>query len=150
MLLVSSLLSATTLVPVNFVQLAESSETAFVGTVKNIQSVKTPQGHGQQITMDIEESIFGLGTSDKTTSWIQAKPSKNTIIPGMPQFTVGKKYMVFLTGKQPGSPFQAPQALGYGAFSVLKDPSTGNASARNNFMNASLLKNVDTKKLSEA
>lgn len=145
-----ALVFGTTLVPVNFVQLAESSQTAFVGTVTNIQSVKTSQGYGQQITVEIEESIFGIEPNSKTISWIQAKPSKNTIIPGMPQLAAGQKYMLFLTGKQAGSPFQAPQALGYGAFSVITDPSAGKAIARNSFMNVSLLKNIDKRKLSTA
>ena len=68
----------------------------------------------------------------------------------MPQFEAGEEWLLFIAPKAEGSPFQAPVALGQGAFRIHRDSETGAVYARNEFMNSNLTQDLDEQALAEA
>lgn len=135
--------SATSMVPVNLAQIVELTHVGFVGKIESVEVIITAEGGGEKVTATVSEPVLGkVGTGDKI-SWVQFRQSESVRLPGMPKYAVGEEHLVFLLNKAPGSQYQSAAGLGQGSFRIHRDKSTGQAYARNGFMNQSLFSNLD-------
>lgn len=144
-LTIISTLSATamTMVATNLAQLSETAESAFVIRIDSIETTASQGRPCDQITGTIVEPIFGNVQTSQTKSWNQFRLGPGLGLPGMPEYEVGKEYLLFLSGKGPGPGFQSPVGMGQGAFSVMRNPQTGAVAVRNAFMNRTLGAGLD-------
>lgn len=134
---------ATTMVSMNIAQLSDNAESAFV---VQIQSVETSETNGRAcdaITGIATDVFFGDLKTSEVVTWRQFKLGNTLSLPGMPQYEIGKEYLIFLSGPGTGMGFKSPVGLGQGAFSITRDPETGLASARNAYMNATLARGMN-------
>lgn len=148
--LFSSAAFALSTIPVNLGLIVQFTENGFVGTPVSTEVVDTPQGWADKITFKVTEPIVGSAKKDDTVSWLQIRSSQNVPMAGMPKYTNGQEYAIFLAAKAEGSALQAPYALGQGTFKIERNSATGAAVAVNSQGNASLFNNIDTQQLSVA
>lgn len=139
---------ATSAMPNNLAELVDGSGKAFVATVVEQKVIPVGEGWGERITVEVHEALRGTQDGDKLT-WTQYRLGQETRLPGMPQYEVGRTYLIFLRDSAPGSPFTAPVGLGQGVF-VIATSSTGVIRARNQFNNAHIYAGLDLKQLGPA
>lgn len=140
---------ATSLVAVNLADLVAHSEKAFAGRVVATDVVETEFGWGDYVAVEVTEDLLGNAAPATTVSWVQARLAKEVPFPGMPRFAVGETRLVFLAGHGRGTCFQAPYALGQGAFILQQDKETGKTLVRNEFGNADLTATLNTDALAK-
>jgi hypothetical protein len=143
-MLLTSVSFAVTMVPINLAQIVELSDKAFVGTVASVKVVKTENRWADEITVKVTEPVLGAVQAGDTVTWQQFRTNENIRLPGVPQYQEGGEYLVFLAGKATPRGFQAAVGLGQGSFRVHRNTQTGQALARNEFMNAQLFEGLDT------
>ena len=142
---------ATSLRPINLAETVDLAKTAFVGHITNIQLVQTRIGAGEQITANILRPVFGVPETSSTAVWIQFRPGAGGArLAGMPQFQIGKDYLIYLSGRSGNSPYSAPIGFGYGSFLIHKSQKSSATLAQNEFHNWTLYRNLDTGALSRA
>lgn len=149
-LISASFAKATTMIPANLAQLSEAAESAFVIKIESIETTSTSAGEFSDIISGtVVEPVFGDVKTSQALSWRQFRLSRGAAVPSMPSYEVGKEYLIFLTGKGPGTGYQAPVGLGQGAFLITRNPQTGAAMARNSYMNSALLRGLNVDKVAE-
>lgn len=134
---------ATSLAPVNIAQIVENTDKAFVATVESVELVQTPKGWAEKVTVKVGDPVLGSVQSGETLSWLQYRMAEQVRLPGMPKYAAGEEHLIFLAGKGQGTDFQAAYGLGQGSFRVHRELATGQAFARNEFMNAQLFDGVN-------
>lgn len=142
--------TATTVRPANLAEIVQIAESGFVGVVSAVETVETPSGWADKVSVKVSEAVFGPVSDGATVTWLQIRMGEKLPIAGMPKFAAGEEHLVFLSGKAAGSQFQSPMALGQGDFRVSRDSSTGEAFARNAFMNATVFQGLDTDAVAKA
>lgn len=139
MITISTPANATTLVATNLAQLSESAESAFVIKIESVETSSSSDGKSFDVVRGIIiDPIFGDIKTSETISWNQFRLGVNVALPSMPTYEIGKEYLIFLTGPGRGTGFKSPVGLGQGAFSVIRNSKTGEAFARNAYMNSTL------------
>ena len=139
---------ATSLAPVNFAQIVEKTEKAFLCTIGTVELQQTSNGWADKVTVKVTESWIGSANAGDTVSWLQYRLSEDVPLPGMPVYKPGEEHLIFLSAKGLGTDFQAPYALGQGSFTVHRDKENGQAYVRNAFANQGLFSGVNTGELS--
>ncbi len=134
----TSTASAMTMVSTNLAQLSEIAESAFVIRIDSVVTTTSQGRPCDQVTGTIVEPIFGDVQTSESISWNQFKLGPGVKLAGMPDYELGKEYLIFLSGKGTGPGFQAPVGMGQGAFSVMRNPKTGTVAVRNAFLNRTL------------
>lgn len=140
---------ATSMIPVNLATIVEYTEAAFVGKAVSVEIVQTADGWADKVTMTVTEPILGKVEAGQEIVWHQARTTEQVPIPGMPGYAAGREYLIFLSRKGEGTQFQAPFALGQGAFDVIREGGAKPA-VRNQFMNATLFTGLDMEKVATA
>lgn len=136
--------AATTLIATNLANLSETAESAFIVKIESFETSTSADGRSfDVVTGTVVEPVFGDVKTSDTVSWNQFKIGRAVALPAMPQYAVGKEYLVFLSGKGKGPGYQAPIGLGQGVFSIVRNPQTGAAAARNVYMNSTLTAGLD-------
>jgi hypothetical protein len=139
---------ATTVMPANLAELTDNAGKAFVGTVTSQEVVAVGEGWGERITAEVHEAILGT-TADAKVTWTQYRMGEQTRMAGMPEYEVGRTYLIFLNAPAANSPYTAPTNLGQGVF-VVTSGSSGAVRARNQFNNAHLYAGLELKQLGPA
>ncbi len=141
---------ATTMIAANLAQLSENAESAFVIKIESVETTTTSIGQSVDVVSGtVIEPVFGDVKTSQAISWNQFRLGKNVMLPAMPVYEPGKEYLIFLTGKGPGTGLQAPVGLGQGMFAITRNPETGKAMARNTYMNRSLLVGLNVDEVAE-
>jgi hypothetical protein len=148
LLVVTPQAPATTVLPVNLAELTDNAGKAFVGTVVAQDVVAVGDGWGERITVEVHEGLRDAEPDSKVT-WTQYRPGQQTRLPGMPEYTVGRTYLIFLSAPAPNSPYTAPVGLGQGVF-LVTTASDGAVRARNQFNNAHVYAGLEMKQLGPA
>ena len=138
---------AVTMIPVNLAKIVEYTEKAFVGEVRSVEAIETPQGWADKVTMVVTENIIGDAEPGQIVTWNQFRGSKDSRMQDMPTYTPGEERLIFLAARASGSQLQAPYGLGQGTFSIKRDAVTGRAKVLNGYGNAHLFQNLDTKEV---
>lgn len=148
-LVVPGSLHATSAAPANIADLVEKSERAFVATVNSSETVKLPDGKwADRVTVTVTDEVYGA-PKGQTVTWNQYRIGQLSRVPGMPVFRPGEEHLIFLSGKVPGSTFQAPIALGQGDFRITLDATTKTRTAANEANNTYLYYKLDAGKIAE-
>jgi len=142
--LLASVVPATSMIPASLAKIVEHTESGFVGTVESVTVVQNAMGWAEEVTVRVSENVIGSSVAGGTVTWQQYRMGEQHRLAGMPEFKPGEQYLIFLSGKAPGSPNQAPVALGQGAFRIHRNTETGALYARNAFQNEYLYLNTDT------
>jgi hypothetical protein len=145
-LALTSVAPATTVMPTNLAELADNAEKAFVGTITGQEVVRVgTDGWGERITAEVTDGIRGTSVGEKV-SWTQYRMGEHARLVGMPEYVVGRSYVIFLSAKAAGSPYTAPVSLGQGVFQISTG-SDGAVRARNQFNNAHVYAGVNVRQL---
>lgn len=126
-LLVAAPAQATTLVQLDLAQLVDTAEGVFTGTA--VHSEVVPSGDGQSpftfVTFEVESSFKGTFPGREVTLRFHggALEDSVTVVHGMPEFTVGETYLVFIHGNG----VEASAVLGWiqGQFRVAREALSG-------------------------
>lgn len=148
-LMIAGSAAATSVIAMNLAQVSETAESAFVIQITDVETTRGPKGAYDLISGTITDPIFGNVTTSQTLSWKQFRPGIAMPLEGVPSFTPGKEYVVFLSGKGRGTDFQLPVGLAQGAFDVLRNKATGAAMVRNGFGNATLASGLNVSAVAE-
>jgi hypothetical protein len=94
---------ALSVVPPTFSELVAEAQTVFVGRVTSLVSLWTGAGAQRRIVTDItlavESTIKGDGAAERTLRFLGGTADGETLlVPGMPQFTLGDRAVLFVTG----------------------------------------------------
>lgn len=137
--------SATTMVPTNIAMLSEIAESVFVVKIESVETLTSGSRAYDKIRGIVTEPVAGDRNTSDTVEWNQFRIARNMPVPAMPTYEAGKEYLIFLTGKGPGTGYQSPVGLGQGAFAVTRHPQTGAIMVRNAYNNSTLTSglNVD-------
>jgi len=148
-LLVVVPLSATTMIAFNLAQLSISAEEAFVIRIDSVETTTSNNKSVDLISGTIIDPVFGNIRTSETKTWTQARLNSSLMLPAIPKYEVGKEYLIFLAGPGPKTGFQSPMALGQGTFSIIRNPTTGAAIARNAYNNTTLAAGLDIEAVAE-
>lgn len=148
-LLIAASAQATSMRPINLAETVATAEKAFVGEVLGVEVVTLAEGgFAEEVRVRVTRPVFGT-TDGEIVTWRQARNGRDVRLPGMPAYTAGEEHLIFLYAKAPGSPFQAPVALGQGSFRVHRNLETGEMYVRNAFMNRHLFMDLDVRAIAE-
>lgn len=122
-LFLSSALMATSVLPLSFDQLVTDADRVFQGRCIENRQALDPDLNIQvtYTTFEIEESLKGVLQNPLTIK--QAGGSQQggrLLIQGVPEFTVGSEYVVFLYGTS-SQGFSSPVGLQQGQFTVIQN-----------------------------
>jgi hypothetical protein len=120
--------SATTVVPITFEELVDSSHEIFIGEVVSRQSrwVDTREGRAivTLVTFKIDEGLKGGLQTQTSLEFLGGTVGDVTLeVTGMPEFHVGDRDVVFVGSRSAISPLVG---FMYGRFRIARDPERGN------------------------
>src|SRR5678815_476910 len=118
-------LSATTLVPADFAQMARESELIVRGTVVQVEGQRTGarQTIESLITLRVSDTIKGTAVEETTFRVPGGKvgPYRRVMV-GAPQFSPGDEVILFLRGRAPA--IATPYGLSQGVYRVSRTAGT--------------------------
>ena len=124
---------ATSILPLDLTQIIDQSATAFQGTVVDSRSGRDPQT-GLIVTMTtfrVDDVLKGDVGSTHTIKQIGGESASENVrfkVHGVPTFTVGESYVLFMNGVSPQG-FSSPVGLSQGRFAIQQGdagPEVGN------------------------
>ena len=123
-LIVGSLVSATTLVPAEFGQMARDSELIVHGTVVSVQGQLGPRRQIESlVTLHVIDTLKGTSAAQATFRVPGGRVGQlRRVMVGAPQFLVGDEVFLFLKGRAPALPM--PYGLSQGVYRVARGGGT--------------------------
>lgn len=121
----SASLSATTLVPADFTQMARESELIVRGTVVRVeaQQMTTRQTIESLITLHVSETIKGTAAEETVFRVPGGRVGRyRRVMVGAPVFTAGDEVILFLKGRAPA--IAMPYGLSQGVYRVARSGGT--------------------------
>lgn len=124
---ISASVRAMSVVAPTFEQLVAASTLVVRGVVTDVKcvTIDTPQGQAIQtlVTLHVERALKGTPDADLTLKFLGGKVGRHTMsIPGMPQFQVGHREIVFVGDN--GRTICPVIAAGHGRYRVQHDDAT--------------------------